>query len=803
MLEGEGNRPRNWSLMTARESGRATPARTAAESAIFLDPSGRRWRRLRIVATVLLAGLLGALFLVGPHLIDTPALDATGKRLAPPLTSATTGRQLPLVGEGPLVRVLEVRRVDDKVLGFDPFTDALEATFTPSEQQRLGHSTYVIQRFGYSAAAQRTISLTFDDGPDAKWTPELLNVLAAEKVPATFFATGTMIAQNPGIVQREVREGHAVANHTLSHVDITRAPTWRARLELTVTDHVTRAVIGEGVGYVRLPYEGDDVPSTRASLDGLLRAQRYGYLVTSHDFDTNDWQYASGQATGDIPLPTLTGKNVTVLMHDGGGEGHQLTVDYVRKLIPYARSHGYTFQTMPQVQPWLADRVVEVQPSIWDKVTLGLVQFWFVLPNLMIRLLFLLAVASVVVLGLGNCVIAGLRRRRRNRQLWPPMDPLNLPVSVVLAAYNEEDVIVRTLESVLASTYPITELIVVNDGSSDATAQKVLEVAQRDPRVVLLTQANTGKAGALNNGLRRAANEVIVTLDADTILSPQTISHLVRHFAADQARGLGAVAGVVRVGNRARNLLTRWQALEYLTQIGVDRAAQDSMRAISIVPGACAAWRKSAILEVGGYTNATLAEDCDLSLSLHRAGWGITQDDEALAFTEAPETVDALLTQRIRWVFGTLQAIFKHRDMLFRRRYGLLGWFVLPNYMLSIVIPIVFLPFMVIMAIRTAQQQGWQILALYFLLFLAAHVVVAAMGVVLMRERWQHLLMVPIYRIVYEPLRAYLLYTAAYMAVRGVRAGWNKLARTGTMDTDLVAALPPAGALATVGSAAS
>ena len=161
-----------------------------------------------------------------------------------------------------------------------------------------------------------------------------------------------------------------------------------------------------------------------------------------------------------------------------------------------------------------------------------------------------------------------------------------------------------------------------------------------------------------------------MTLDADTLVTPETIGLLVRHIAADTTGRLGAVAGVVRVGNRKRNLLTRWQALEYLTQIGVERAAQDGMGAISIVPGACAAWRKEAIQQVGGYTDVTLAEDCDLSLSLHRAGWNVTQEDEAIAYTEAPETVDALLDQRVRWTFGSLQAIWKHRDLLPGRAMG-------------------------------------------------------------------------------------------------------------------------------------
>lgn len=771
----------------------------AASSFVFFDPSGRRWQKIRLIAAGLAALLLVGILVALPHLNDTPALVATHERLGPPLTSDTTGKQVPVVGHGPLVRVLEVRRGNGEASGVDPATQATVTTFSAADQQRIGSSAYVIQRFGYSDGAQRTISLTFDDGPDLKWTPELLDLLSAEKVPATFFATGTMVAQNPGIFQREVHEGHAVANHSLTHVDVTTTSNWRARLELTITDHVIRAVTGQEVGYFRLPYEGDDEKSTQADIEGMLRSQRYGYLVTSHDFDSDDWRYASHELTGEMPLPDLNGQNVTVLLHDGGGTGREVTIDYVRKLVAYAKSQGYTFTTMPQVQPELADRVFDVKPTIWDTITLKLVQIWFVWPSLLLRTLFVVAVTFVVVIGLGNCVIATIRRGRRNKIVWPSTSEMQLPVSVILAAYNEEQVIGRTLRSVLASTYPLTEVIVVDDGSRDRTSDKVGEIAQHDGRIRLIEQQNAGKSAALNAGLSNASSEIVVTVDADTLLTPETIGRLVRHLAVDTTGRLGAVAGVVRVGNRRRNLLTRWQALEYLTQIGVERAAQDVMGAISIVPGACAVWRKAAVQEVGGYTEATLAEDCDLSLSLHRAGWRVTQDDEAIAFTEAPETVDALLDQRTRWTFGSLQAIWKHRDLLFRSRYGFLGWYVLPQYALAIVLPIIFLPFVVFMGIRTAQEQGIHVVLFYFLLFLAAHLIIAAVGVVLMREKWRHLWMVPVYRVVYEPLRAYLLYTAVYMAARGVRAGWKKLARTGTLDTGLAAvpehtSITPAGA---------
>jgi peptidoglycan-N-acetylglucosamine deacetylase len=403
----------------------------------------------------------------------------------------------------------------------------------------------------------------------------------------------------------------------------------------------------------------------------------------------------------------------------------------------------------------------------------------YVWPNRVMHFLFVFALSIVAVIGVFDMALAIARRRRQPR--YDTNVPL-LPVSIILAAYNEEKVIRRTLQTLLNSTYPFLELLVIDDGSTDRTAVEVETMMRRDPRIRLINQPNRGKWAALNNGTAQARGDILVTLDADTIFTPETVANLVRQFAVDPDGRLGAVAGVVRVGNRARNLLTRWQALEYLTQIGIERSAYAQLGAVPIIPGACAAWRKAAVMEVGGYSNSTLAEDCDLTLSLHQARWRVSQDDEALAYTEAPDHADALLAQRIRWTFGTLQAIFKHRNMLLRRRYGWLGMAVLPYMGISVVVPIVFLPFIAVMGVLTVQNSGWAILGLYFLLFLALHLLIAAVAVILMRERWANLLMVPIYRVVHEPLRAYLLYTSVYLAMRGVKLAWNKLQRTGVMD---------------------
>jgi peptidoglycan-N-acetylglucosamine deacetylase len=767
----------------AKDAAEDSTSSTSVPS-VFLDPSGRRWRTTRVIGSAVLVAMMAGLFYLVPKMWADPARD--GQLAGRALSMLDTGSRAPEVGAGPLIRVLKVRVVGGQKVGFEPFTGKAVVTLAGADAELAGKAPYVLQRFGYSVAAKKTISMTFDDGPDPKITPELLNVLSANKTPATFFVVGKSAAKNPAIVAREVREGHAVGVHTLTHPDISSEPVWREHLELDATARVLRAITGQQAGFWRMPFQGVDEESQQDTIDGILRAQQLGYTLANYDHDTDDWRVegAAGGRGSQIPLPNLNGdKNITMLMHDAGGANRQWTVDYVKRLIPYAKAHGYTFHTMPQVDPALAAGIHPVRPTGADYATLYLVKALLVWPGGLVSVLFVIAMLMVVLVGFGNAALSWMRSRRRRRIVFPGAQEINLPTSVVLAAFNEEPVIARTLRSILTSDYPILEVIVVDDGSSDGTADEVRAVIAEDSRVVLLRQPNTGKAHALNNGVAIAEGDFVVTLDADTIMDSATVTNMMRHFALDASGRLGAVAGVVRVGNRRTNLLTRWQALEYLTQIGVERSAQDALGAISIIPGACAAWRKTAILDAGGYSNITLAEDCDLALTLHQMGWKVTQDDEALAFTEAPENVDDLLAQRTRWTFGTLQAIWKHRGMMFRRRYGALGWFVMPNYVLSVAMPVIFLPFIVVMGWLAAQQQGPGVLVEYFVLFVIAHVIIAAVAVRLMGESYKHLLMVPIYRLVYEPLRAYLLYTSVFLAIKGGRMGWNKLVRTGSMDT--------------------
>ena len=238
------------------------------------------------------------------------------------------------------------------------------------------------------------------------------------------------------------------------------------------------------------------------------------------------------------------------------------------------------------------------------------------------------------------------------------------PVSIIVPAYNETPVIQRALESLLALDYPQYEVVVVDDGSSDAT----LDVAARwegrhgGVEIRVLTKSQGGKASALNLGIGRAAHPFVLCMDADSWLEPDTLRHAMPHF---EDRTVGAVAGNVKVANRT-SWLTRLQALEYIEGLNMPRRAQGFLAAVNIVPGPLGVFRREALTDVGGYDTDTFAEDADLTLKLVSAGWKVVYEPGAVAWTSAPDRLVDLVQQRYRWTRGILQALKKRAGIFLR-----------------------------------------------------------------------------------------------------------------------------------------
>ncbi len=748
-----------------------SPTRSTGQ--VFFDPSGRRWRYAKFWFLAIPA-IVAALTAVSWQPAQTPPAWR-GTASPPALPDLATVDEAPFIGVGPLLRLVRIVHRGRLAVAVDPLTGQDVATLSSAERGDADGSRFAIYRYGYDQGAHKTISLTFDDGPSPTWTPKILDLLSQYHVPATFFVIGEEVVRHPDLVKRELREGHAVGNHTFTHPELTLTTVKR---ELVTTDRILAATGGLRTGLARFPYDGYGPSGRDVQGELLLQAERLGYVVSVEDFDTNDWKYGDKQTrpATPIPLPPTSMDNITVLLHDGGGD-RSATIDYLRRLIGWARSHGYTFHSLPQVSQVVAARSHRQHPNLWDRATLWDFQLRWILPARLLRLLFWTAVISVLLSSFGNTVLAaGARMRRR-----PAARPRGPTVTAVVAAYNEEAVIGRCLQALMRSRGDrLREIVVIDDGSTDRTADIVAAAARGDARIRLIRQPNQGKAVALNRGFERARSEVVVTLDADTLLDPDAVGYFSDSFGADRSGRLGAAAGVVRVGN-VGNLVTRWQALEYLIQTAVDRAAQHALRAIMIVPGACAAWRRSAVLAAGGYSSETLAEDCDLALELQKHGYRVIQEDRAWSSTEAPETFRDLRRQRFRWTFGSVQALWKHRGMMLNVRYRWLGLFVLPIAALGVMMPLVFLPFVYAVTAIAAVGHDTGTLLQYGTIILLLQTTQAVAAIALSRQTPRHLLVVPIYRLIAEPLRAYLLYKSALVMLRGTRSRWHKVRRTASI----------------------
>ncbi|KQM66936.1 MULTISPECIES: glycosyltransferase [unclassified Sphingomonas] len=652
---------------------------------------------------------------------------------------------------------------------------------------------YVVQRTG--AADPKAIALTFDDGPDATWTPPILNALEKAGVPATFFVVGENALEHPGLLQRMVRDGDEIGNHSYTHPNLATTGERTTRLELNATQRLIQAYTGRSTTLFRAPYFGDAEPTTMDEIAPALLAQDLGYTVVGLHVDPNDWQRPGTdaivrQVVEQVDDASADSSRNIVLLHDGGGDRQQ-TVEALPRIIAILKAKGYHFVTASQLVG--VPRAVAM-PAVTGRDLMAVrtdVAIFIVLAAISVGLAWLFYLA--IGLGMARAVLMAALAWFQSLRKRPTPPDYHPSVSVIIPAYNEERVIADSVARVLASDYPGLQVIVADDGSKDATSAVVRDRFADDPRVTLLTLVNGGKAAALNRALLQAEGEVIIALDADTQFEPTTIARLARWFA-DPA--LGAVAGDARVGNRV-NLVTRWQAVEYITAQNLERRALAGFDAMTVVPGAVGAWRRTALDAVGGYPEDTLAEDQDLTIAIQRAGWRVTYDPRAVAWTEAPESFKALAKQRYRWAFGTLQCLWKHRRVLLTGKPAGLARIGLPQAWLfqiffaaiSPLIDLALILSIVGTAVRVAQH-GWaqtsgdvSQMGLYWLCFTAIDV---ACGWVAYRldgnkARYPaHLLVAQ--RLVYRQIMYWVVLRAIASAIGGFVVGWGKLERSGRVD---------------------
>jgi cellulose synthase/poly-beta-1,6-N-acetylglucosamine synthase-like glycosyltransferase/spore germination protein YaaH/peptidoglycan/xylan/chitin deacetylase (PgdA/CDA1 family) len=716
------------------------------------------------------------------------------------LRDTPPGQDVDMEGQGEILRIEDRPAHGTRDLTIEPKTKLI----TDENFQSLPEP-YRVARYGYST---NKVVLTFDDGPDPTWTPKILDVLKSKNAPATFFLIGIQTDKFSGLAERIYNEGHTIGNHTFTHPDVSNISSTYMKVELNLTERLFASLVGVRATLMRPPYAIDEEPDTADQVKPLEFSQDMGYITVGNRIDPSDWssnpRYTAEQISSYVlaHLPPCGPNDLRcgniVLLHDGGGNRAE-TVRALPMIIDGIRARGLeiapvydllgktradVMSPLPTGERWAA-RLDRLGFWLFDVGTLGITWIFFLGDLLMTgRLLFIGA--------------AAVYDRLHEKIFGRPSEVASYKpkVAVLIPAYNEEKVIVRTVRAALNSDYPDIRVIVIDDGSCDRTLEVARDAFVREEaagRVLILTKPNAGKAEALNYGIEHILDaEIFVGIDADTIIARDAISHLVPHFVNPK---VGAIAGNAKVGNRV-NLWTRWQALEYITSQNFERRALDVLGAVSVVPGAIGAWRVSAVREAGGYQIDTVAEDADLTMALLRRGYRVEYEDMALAYTEAPTNANGLMRQRFRWSFGILQAVYKHSEVFGRK--GALGFVALPNIVIfQILLPLVS-PLIDIMfaagAIWYVVQKhfhpdstdpaSFHKLVAFFFAFLVIDFLASALAFALERRRpdekedvWL-LSQVWLQRFAYRQLFSVVLFKTLKRALEGRRFAWDKLERT-------------------------
>ncbi|MEV6580485.1 bifunctional polysaccharide deacetylase/glycosyltransferase family 2 protein [Streptomyces sp. NPDC051582] len=612
---------------------------------------------------------------------------------------------------------------------------------------------------------RRTVALTFDDGPDPAWTPQILRILAAEKVPATFFVTGEHVAQHPGLVRAQTTAGHEVGLHTFTHADLSTTPDRRMRLELAASRAVLAGATGKSTALLRPPYSSMPDAVTNRDWRAVLRTGELGYLNVLSTHDGLDWQARAPEEIVRGALP-VEEEGAVVLLHDGGGDRSR-TVAALRGIIDEFKARGYRFTTVSRAVGLPPQHSSATTFDRWyGSALIALVQTAVALPPVMGRLLggvALLTAARLLLLAAASVV------HRRRAAARDSTLPASLPrVSAVVPAHNEEATIAACVRALLNGGCPDIDVVVVDDGSTDGTAAAARGVA--DPRVRVVTQPNRGKPAALNTGVAHAGHDVILMVDADTLIAPGAAAHLAAAFADPS---VGAVAGNTKVANRT-GLLPLWQHLEYVMSFGLERRLFDLIGASPTVPGAIGAFRREALASCGGISADTLAEDTDIAMALCRGGWRVEYRGDAHALTHVPTTVRDLWHQRHRWAYGTLQSLWKHRHAVKESGIaGRLGRRTLPYLVLfQLVLPLA-APLMDAVALYGLVTGTATAPAVVWAAFCLAQLALAAHALRRDGESLRHLWLVPLQQTAYRTALCLVTFHALATAAMGAGPQWR------------------------------
>ena len=630
----------------------------------------------------------------------------------------------------------------------------------------------------------KNIALTFDDGPSAEYTERILDILKAKGVKATFYILGLNAIRYPNIVRRIYAEGHDIGNHSFSHPNFFIASETRVIAELNATQRILESSVGVRTILLRPPYTDanywrlDEAPILVQVISSL------GYVIGGWDADFTDYI-----PFGSIPQRAINAVEAggrSLLLHDAGGK-REPTIEALPLIIDGLRARGYNFVTTGELVGIPRDTMMPPVRGVANGVEVNARGASLNFVSSVSGALPIIGISTAILGTIRVILVAiGAFIHRRRERLQPKRDRVTTDrITVLVPAYNEEKVICKTVDTLLASTIADRlEILVIDDGSSDRTTAIVQETYGAYPNVKVHRKPNGGKASALNVGIQLAETDIIVAIDGDTMLLPDAIELLTDRLLDDPK--IGAVAGSVLVGN-ATTFITRCQALEYITSQNMDRRAFELINAIGVVPGCIGAWRKQALIDAGGYSTNTLAEDADLTITIERQGWKVVSECRAIALTEAPETLRAFMKQRLRWTFGMLQVACKHAGVLCKPQGMTLTVFNVFFFQIALALfsPLFdgMLVYSIFWLLIGFDSDSLIKLIVYWFIFQSIDVAATAVGLWINGEKapWRLLPLLLLQRFSYRQLLYVVTIRAILAAVKGRFIGWGKLIRTGTV----------------------
>jgi len=676
-----------------------------------------------------------------------------------------------------------------------------KSNFTIADQKYIRLPTqYVIKRFG---EADKKIALTFDDGPDPVYTPQVMNILKREHVPGCFFVVGVMAEKNMELLRQEYTDGYEIGNHTFFHPDMSAIGPNRVKFELNATRRLIECVTGHSTILFRAPFNADAEPQNISEILPVAQSRKENYINIGEYIDPEDWEpgKTADQIFNEVVKQQDNGN--ILLLHDAGGN-REATVAALPRIIKFFKQKGYTFTTVGDL---MGKKRSELMPAVKSSANSGFTgsgDYFFVnffyYGNMVLNIIFTVAIVLAILRTIFIAYLAIRQKRKTEKNAFKLIKNPTEKVSIIIPAYNEEVTAIQTIKSLLKTSYPDFELIFVDDGSKDKTFDMVNNQFGNHPQVKVYCKENGGKASALNFGIAKATADYVVCIDADTQLKTNAVTELMRYFYNDE---IAAVAGTVKVGN-AHNIITKWQSIEYITAQNMDRRAFDLLNTITVVPGAIGAFRKDVILELGGFTIDTLAEDCDLTMRILKAGYKVKNCASAVAYTEAPETVGMLLKQRFRWSFGVMQSFWKNRNTLLNKKYGYFGMVGMPNILIYQIILPLFSPladlFMLISLISglfslgainnltlagfsgiLSLHNGFGQVLFYYIIFIIVDMVFAAIAFKMENEKYKNLLYLFPQRFFWRQLMYVVLFRSFRKAIKGELESWGTLKRTGNV----------------------